>query len=129
MSFKASFPRLFVAVVSCASFRYLFRTIVARRFLSVPHFIGGSAFLACSSSASYHFKAPIHSIILRIVASLKQVWLASSMLIYMEADQVVRLLAIYIEPSRSTIAVVAGTLLRLSCNVLRILKWTSISTS
>jgi hypothetical protein len=129
LSFKASFLKLSAVVVLRASFRYLSRTTVAKRFLSVPRFIGGRAFSACSSLASYHFKAPIYSIMLRMVASLERAWPASSMLIYIEADQVVELLAIYIEPSCSAIAVVVGSLLRLSCNVLRILKWTSISTS
>ena len=125
LSFEASFPRLSTAVVSCASFRYLSRTTVARRFLGVPRFVGGGAFLACSSSASYHSKAPIYSIMLRMVASLERAWPASSMLIYMEADQVVGLLAIHMEPGRSATAVV----LRLGRNVLRILEWTSIGTS
>src|SRR5438309_1597889 len=101
LSSEASFPRLSMAVVSRASFRYLSRTTVARRFLGVPRFVRGSAFLACSSSASYHSEAPIHSIILRMVASLERAWPASSMLIYMEADQVVELLVIHIEPGRS----------------------------
>jgi hypothetical protein len=129
LSFKASFPKLSIAIVLCPSFKYLSRTIVARRFLGVPCFVGGSAFLACSSLALYYSKAPIHSIILRIVASLEQAWPTSSILIYIEANQVVRLLIIHIEPSHSTIVVVVGAPLRLGCNVLRILKWTSISTS
>jgi hypothetical protein len=45
------------------------------------------------------------------------------------ADQVVGLLAIHMEPGRSATAVVAGVSLRLGRNVLRILEWTSISTS
>jgi hypothetical protein len=109
-------------VVLRASFRYLSRTTVAKRFLSVPRFVRGSAFLACLSLALYHSKAPIYFIMLRIVASLEQAWPAFSMLIYIEANQVVKLLAIYIEPSRSATAVVAGALLRLSRNVLRILE-------
>jgi hypothetical protein len=42
----------------------------------------------------------------------------------MEADQVVELLAIHMEPSRSATAAVAGVTLRLGRNVLRILEWT-----
>ena len=129
LSFEASFPGLSAAVVSRTSFRYLSRTMVARRFLGVPRFVGGGAFSACSSLALYHSKAPIHSIMLRMVASLEQAWPTSSMLIHMEANQVVGLLAIHMEPSRSTTVVVVGAPLRLGCNVLRILKWTSISTS
>jgi hypothetical protein len=111
-----------MAVVSRASFRYLSRTTVARRFLGVPRFVGGGAFSACSSSALYYSEAPIHSIILRMVASLERAWPASSMLIYMEADQVVGLLVIYIEPGRSAIAAVAGVPPRPGRNVLRILE-------
>jgi hypothetical protein len=66
---------------------------------------------------------------LRMVASLERAWPASSMLIHMEADQVVGLLAIHMEPGRSATAVVAGAPLRLGRNVLRILEWTSIGTS
>jgi hypothetical protein len=36
---------------------------------------------------------------------------------------------IYIEPSYSIIVIIASALLRLSYNILRILEWTSISTS
>jgi hypothetical protein len=127
LSFEASFPRLFVAVVSGASFKYLSRTTVARRFLGVSRFVGGGAFSACSSSASYHSEAPIHSIILRMVTSLERAWPASSILIHMEADQVAGLLVIHIEPSCSATAVVV--LLRLGRNVLRILEWTFVGTS
>src|SRR5436305_14430008 len=54
LSSEASFPGLSMAVLSRASSRYLSRTTVARRFLGVPRFVGGGAFSACSSSASYH---------------------------------------------------------------------------
>src|SRR5947209_12253714 len=53
-SSEASFPGLSMDVASRASFRYLSRTTVARRFLGVPRFVGGGAFSACSSSASYN---------------------------------------------------------------------------
>jgi hypothetical protein len=86
LSFKVSFPRLSIAVVLGASFKYLFRTTVARRFLGVFYFIGGGAFLACLSLALYYFKAPIYSIMLRIVVSLDRAWPTSSMLIYIEAN-------------------------------------------
>jgi hypothetical protein len=69
---EASFPGLSITVVSRASFRYLSRITVARRFLGVPRFVGGGAFSAYSSSASYHSEVPIHSIMLRIVASLER---------------------------------------------------------
>jgi hypothetical protein len=72
LSLEASFPGLSVTVVLSASFRYLSRTTVARRFLGVPRFVGGGAFLAYSSSASYYSKALIYSIMLRIVASLER---------------------------------------------------------
>jgi hypothetical protein len=68
---EASFPRLSITVVLYASFKYLSRIIVARCFLGVPRFIGGGAFSAYSSSVLYHSKAPIYSIILRIVTSLE----------------------------------------------------------
>ena len=51
------------------------------------------------------------------------------MLIYIEANQVVELLVIHIESGRSNTVVVAGALLRLDRNVLRILEWTFVSTS
>jgi hypothetical protein len=126
---EASFPGLSITIVLGASFRYLSRTIVARRFLGVPRFIRGGAFLAYLSSVLYYSKAPIYSIILRIVTSLERAYSTSSILIHIEANQVIGLLIIYIEPSRSTIAVIAGIPLRLGRNILRILKWTSISTS
>jgi hypothetical protein len=47
----------------------------------------------------------------------------------MEADQVIELLAIHIEPGRSATVIVAGASLRLGRNVLRILEWTSVGTS
>jgi hypothetical protein len=122
LSSEASFPGLSIAVVLHASFRYLSRTTVARCFLGVPRFVGGSAFSACSSSALYYSEAPIYSIILKIVASLERAWPASSILIYIEADQVVGLLVIYIEPGCSAIAVIAGVLPRPGRNVLRILE-------
>jgi hypothetical protein len=129
LSFKIGFSGPFIAVVTRASFRYLSRTTVARRFLGAPRFVGGGAFLAYSSSALYHSKAPIYSIMLRIVTVLEQAWPASSMLIHIEADQVVRLLVIHIESGRPTVAVVAGVPLRLGRIVVRILEWTSVSTS
>jgi hypothetical protein len=72
LSLEASFPGLSIAVVLHAFFRYLSKTTVAKRFLSVPCFVEGSAFLACSSLALYYSKALIYFIILRIVASLEQ---------------------------------------------------------
>ena len=54
---------------------------------------------------------------------------ASSMLIHIEADQVVELLVIHIEPDRSVIAVIAGIPPRLSHNILRMLEWTFVGTS
>jgi hypothetical protein len=128
-SLKASFLKLFIIVILSASFKYLSRTIIIKRFLNVPRFIKSSAFLACSSLASYHFKVLIYSIMLRIITSLKWAWLASSMLIYIKVNQVIKLLVIYIELSYSIIIVIINVLLRLSCNVLRILEWTSINTS
>lgn len=86
MSFKASFPGLFAAIVLYASFKYLSKTIVARRFLGVPCFVRGGAFLAYLSLALYYFKALIYFIILRIVASLERAWLAFSILIYIKAN-------------------------------------------
>jgi hypothetical protein len=70
---EASFPGLSITILLYASFRYLSRITVARRFLGVPRFIGGSAFSACLSSVLYYSKAPIYSIILRMVASLERV--------------------------------------------------------
>lgn len=119
---KARISGPFIAVVLRASFKYLSSTIVARRFLGVLRFIRGGDFLACLSSALYYSKAPIYSIILRMVTSLERAWLASSMLIYIKANQVVELIVIYIESGRSGIVVVAGVLLRPDYNVLRILK-------
>jgi hypothetical protein len=72
LSSEASFSGLSIAVVLYTSFRYLSRTTVARRFLGVPRFVGGSTFSACSSSALYYSEVPIYFIILRIVASLEQ---------------------------------------------------------
>jgi hypothetical protein len=86
LSFKIGFSGPFITVVTRASFRYLSRTTVARRFLGALRFVGGGAFLACLSSALYHSEAPIYSIMLRMVTVLEQAWLASSMLIYIEAD-------------------------------------------
>jgi hypothetical protein len=69
---EASFPGLFITIVLSASFKYLSKIIIAKRFLGIPCLIRGSAFLAYSSSASYYSKAPIYFIILRIVTSLEQ---------------------------------------------------------
>ncbi len=86
MSFEIGFLGPFIAVVTYTSFRYLSRIMVARRFLGALRFVRGGAFLACSSSALYYSEAPIYSIMLRMVTVLERVWLASSMLIYIEAD-------------------------------------------
>jgi hypothetical protein len=112
LSLESSVPGLSMAVVSYTFFRYLSRTTVARRFLGIPRFVGGGAFSACSSLALYYSEAPIHSIMLRMVASLERARPASSILIHIEADQVVGLLVIHIEPGPSAIAVVPGVPLR-----------------
>jgi hypothetical protein len=129
LSFKASFSGLFAAVVSCASFRYLSKTTVARRFLGVPRFVKNGAFSACSSSASCHSEAPTHFIMLRMVAFLERAWPASSMLIHIEAAQDAGLLAVHMEPGRSATTVTAGTPPRSGRSVLRILEWTSVGIS
>jgi hypothetical protein len=94
---------------------------MAIRLLGVFCFVRGGAFLAYLSLALYHSKAPIYSIMLRIVTSLEQAWPASSIWIYMEANEDIKLLAAYMELGRSAIAVVAG-LSRVGYNILRILK-------
>jgi hypothetical protein len=68
---------------------------------------------------------------LRIVASLERVWPASRMLIHMEADKVVELLAIHMEPGCSATAALtlARVPPRLGRKVLRILEWTPVGTS
>jgi hypothetical protein len=122
LSSEATFPGLSIAVVSRASLRYLSKTTVAIRFLGVPRFVQDGAFPACSSSVSYHSKAPIHSTILRIVTSLDQAWPASSMLIHIEADQVIGLFVIHTEPGRPAISVGVTVPPRLGRSVLRILE-------
>jgi hypothetical protein len=93
--------------------------MVAICFLGVPCFVSGSAFPACSSSLSYYSKALIYSIIFRIVISLDRAWPASSILIYIKADQVVGLFVIYTEPGRSAIVVGVAVPPRLGRKVLR----------
>lgn len=124
-----SFAGFATDAVSYASFRYLSSTIVARRVLSFPRLVRGGAFAASASSAAYHSKAPIYSIMFRIVASLEQAWPASNMLIHMNANQDIELLMIYIASPCATIAVVARDLSRLGRKVLRILEWIFASIS
>jgi hypothetical protein len=123
------FPGDATAMVSRVSFRYLSRTTVAIRFFRVPCFVRNGIFLVFSSLVLYYFEAPIYFIIFRKIISLDQAWPTSRILIYIEANQVIGLFVIYIEPGRSAIVVGVVVLLRLGYKVLRILEWTSVSIS
>ena len=119
---EVSFLGSCTAVVLSASFKYWSSTTVARRVLGFPRFVRSSVFLASLSSTLYYSEAPIHSIILRIVAFLERAWPVSSMRIHIVANQVVELLTIYTESCRSAVAAVVGVPLRLGCIVVRILE-------
>jgi len=80
---EVSFLGSCTAVVLSASFKYWSSTTVARRVLGFPRFVRSSVFLASLSSTLYYSEAPIHSIILRIVAFLERAWPVSSMRIHM----------------------------------------------
>ena len=103
LSFEASFSGL-----RAHGIRRLLRVSIqnygGQSFSRCPSLRRRQRFSACSSSASYHSEAPIHSIMSRIVVSLERAWPASSMLIYIEADQAVGLLLIHTEPGRSITA-------------------------
>ena len=114
LSIEASFPGLSMVVESCAFFRYLSRSTVARCFLAVPS-------QNVQARESYHSEAPVRSAMLRMFAFLKRAWLTSSLFINMKVDQVVGLLVIYIEPDRSVTKFATGVPPWLGRNVLRIL--------